>query len=74
MGEPIDKIINYACTVKVSLVVMATHAHGRVEQAFLGSLAGRVLGRGHLPVMMINIGLNLSEGNNLNKKGKLIGL
>ncbi len=67
VGEPINEIINYASSVKASLVVMATHAHGRVEQAFLGSVAGRVMCRGNFPVMMVNIGLNLRESKSFNE-------
>lgn len=56
VGEPVDEIIKYTEAVNASVVVMATHPHGRLEQAFLGTIAGRVLNKEHLPVMLVNTG------------------
>ncbi|HEX2909587.1 MAG TPA: universal stress protein [Chloroflexia bacterium] len=54
-GEPANEIIKYAQEVKAAVVVMATHAPNRFEQAVLGSVADRVLCHGRLPVIMVHI-------------------
>jgi hypothetical protein len=43
--------------IKVGLVVMATHARGRIGHALLGSVAEEVLRTSHIPVMMLHTSL-----------------
>ncbi|MBN9387679.1 MAG: universal stress protein [Chloroflexi bacterium] len=55
VGDAVNEIIDYANLRKASLVVMATHPHGRLEQAMLGTVASQVLTRGNFPVVMVNL-------------------
>jgi nucleotide-binding universal stress UspA family protein len=55
VGEAVSEIIEYANLTKAALVVMATHPHGRLEQALLGTVASQVLGQGKFPVVMVNL-------------------
>jgi nucleotide-binding universal stress UspA family protein len=57
MGNPPDEILHYAQDVEASMLVMATHARGRVGQFLLGSMAEQVLRRSHLPVLMVRTAL-----------------
>lgn len=57
IGDPVSEIIEYARATKAALVVMATHPHGRLEHALLGTTASHVLGQGHFPVLMVNLAL-----------------
>lgn len=57
-GDPASVIIDYARQVQASLIVMATHARGRIGQVLLGSVAEEVMRQSHLPVMMVRF----SEG------------
>lgn len=52
-GDPASTIIDYARQVQAWLVVMATHARGRLGQVLLGSVAEEVMRQSHLPVMMV---------------------
>ncbi len=61
VGEAVSEIIDYATEEKASFIVLATHAHGRVEQALLGSVASQVLCHSGIPVVMINIALASSK-------------
>ena len=53
-GEPAREISAYARQVKADLLVMATHARGRLGHAMLGSVAEEVLRESHIPVMMLH--------------------
>jgi nucleotide-binding universal stress UspA family protein len=59
-GEPAREIVSYARQIKADLVVMATHARGRVGHALLGSVAEEVLRTSHIPVMMLHTSLAVS--------------
>jgi nucleotide-binding universal stress UspA family protein len=52
-GDPASVIIDYARQIQASLIVMATHARGRIGQVLLGSVAAEVVRQSHLPVMMV---------------------
>ena len=53
-GDPAIEIVAYASKVPASILVMATHARGRVGDILLGSVAEKVMRQTHLPVMMVN--------------------
>ncbi len=53
-GDPATEIVDYASKVPASILVMATHARGRVGDILLGSVAEKVMRQTHLPVMMVN--------------------
>jgi nucleotide-binding universal stress UspA family protein len=59
-GEPGDAIVAHARELSSRLVVMATHARLGLERAFLGSVAGEVLQRSHIPVILVNPHLPLA--------------
>jgi nucleotide-binding universal stress UspA family protein len=53
-GEAADQIIGVATEVSATLLVMATHARGRIGQFMLGSVSEEVMRRSHLPVLMLH--------------------
>jgi nucleotide-binding universal stress UspA family protein len=59
-GEPAVEIASYARQIKANLMVMATHARGRLGHALLGSVAEEVLRTSHIPIMMLHTGLPVS--------------
>lgn len=52
-GYPADEILKKADDLDCDLIVMGTHGKGIVSQAFLGSVAKRVLRRVRKPVFII---------------------
>lgn len=66
VGDPAYEILKYAKQVKASLLAMATHPHSRVGHALLGNIADRVICQSDIPVMLVNLNLNLKrKGANL---------
>ncbi len=53
-GDPVRGIEEYANHLEPLLVIMATHARGRIGQVVLGSVAEEVMRLSHLPVMMVH--------------------
>jgi nucleotide-binding universal stress UspA family protein len=53
-GEAAEQIIEAATEVNANLLVMATHARGRIGQFMLGSVSEEVMRRSHLPVLMLH--------------------
>jgi nucleotide-binding universal stress UspA family protein len=52
--HPARHIMAYASQVQAGALALATHAHGPVQQAFVGSVAQEVLHQSHLPVLMVH--------------------
>ena len=53
VGHPVIKILETAKRLDVDLIVMGTHGKGVIEQAFLGSVAEKVLKKSTWPVFVI---------------------
>ncbi len=53
IGHPVIKILETADRLDVDLIVMGTHGKGFIEQAFLGSVAEKVLKKSTRPVFVI---------------------
>jgi nucleotide-binding universal stress UspA family protein len=53
-GDAVDTIVNHAAARSARLVVMATHAREGLARTFLGSVAGEVLHRSGVPVLLLN--------------------
>ncbi|MFK5926226.1 MAG: universal stress protein [Desulfuromusa sp.] len=53
IGHPVIKILETAARLDVDLIVMGTHGKGMIEQAFLGSVAEKVLKKSTRPVFVI---------------------
>ena len=53
IGHPVVKILEEANRLDVDLIVMGTHGKGLIEQAFLGSVAEKVLKKSTRPVFVI---------------------
>jgi len=53
IGHPVIKILATADRLDVDLIVMGTHGKGFIEQAFLGSVAEKVLKKSKRPVFVI---------------------
>lgn len=51
--RPADEIVEFAAREGADLVVMATHGHGAVKRALLGSTAQSVARRAPCPVLMV---------------------
>jgi nucleotide-binding universal stress UspA family protein len=54
IGNAADEITDYVSKVQASMVVMATHARGRLGSVLMGSVAEEIVRRSHLPVMVIH--------------------
>jgi nucleotide-binding universal stress UspA family protein len=52
-GEPADEILNTAAQYNADLIVMGTHARGRIAQAVIGSVARSVTKRALCPVLTV---------------------
>lgn len=52
-GEPTDEIVALIEADEVALVVLATHGRSGLSRVLMGSVAGGVLRRVHVPVMMV---------------------
>ncbi|MDA3903339.1 MAG: universal stress protein [Desulfuromusa sp.] len=53
IGHPVIKILETANRLDVDLIVMGTHGKGVLEQAFLGSVAEKVLQKSTKPVFVV---------------------
>ena len=53
VGHPVIKILETAKHLDVDLIVMGTHGKGIIEQAFLGSVAEKVLKKSTWPVFVV---------------------
>ncbi len=53
IGHPVIKILETAERLDVDLIVMGTHGKGVIEQAFLGSVAEKVLKKSTRPVFVV---------------------
>jgi len=54
IGDPVDKIIEFARTLESDMIIMNTHGSKGLEKIMLGSVAERVLKRAHCPVLIMN--------------------
>jgi len=54
VGVAADQVIDSAGEIEASILVIATHARGRIGRFFLGSVAEEVMRRTHLPIMMVH--------------------
>lgn len=54
IGEPVDKITEFAREKKSDLLIISTHGAKGFEKILLGSVAERVLKRAHCPVLFMN--------------------
>ncbi len=53
IGRPFVEIIQYARDAKVSLIVIATHGRGGIQQMLLGGTAEKVVRKAPCPVLTI---------------------
>ena len=54
-GHPVNEILKYAENNNCGLIVMGTHGKGILTHALLGSVAGKVIRKSRIPVMVIPI-------------------
>lgn len=54
-GDPVNRIVSAAEKGDYDLVIMGTHGHGKLEGAFMGSVAGGVINRCTKPVLTIRL-------------------
>jgi nucleotide-binding universal stress UspA family protein len=52
-GEPVPMILTIADNIDADLIVIGSHSKGRLEYAFLGSVAEKILRKSHRPVMIV---------------------
>lgn len=52
-GPPASTILSECKKRKVDLLVIGTHGKGRIEYAFLGSIAHKIMRRSEIPVLLI---------------------
>jgi len=53
VGNPAEKIVDYAATGKISLIVMASHGRSGIGRWALGSVAEKVVRAGSAPVLLV---------------------
>ena len=53
VGEPAAEIVSFASGRGVDLLVLGTHGRTGIEHALMGSIAERVVRRGHCPVLAV---------------------
>ncbi|HTU03895.1 MAG TPA: universal stress protein [Candidatus Sulfotelmatobacter sp.] len=61
-GHPVAEILDHARTNRADLIVMATHGRGGLARTLLGSIAGRVVSRAPVPVLLIGPHVTAGEG------------
>jgi nucleotide-binding universal stress UspA family protein len=54
IGPPVDRILDYAGTHQIDLIVMGTHGRGTVGHLLLGSVVERVIRRATVPVLTVH--------------------
>lgn len=52
-GSPMEGLAEYAQSAEVDLVVMATHGHGPLDRAWIGSLSERLLESFPIPLLIV---------------------
>jgi len=52
-GSPYHEITSAARTLKIDLIVIATHGHSGLKRVFIGSTAERVVRHAHCPVLAV---------------------
>jgi nucleotide-binding universal stress UspA family protein len=52
-GEPEEEIVRFAESSKADLIVMGSHGHKGLAKLLIGSVAERVIGRAHCPVLVM---------------------
>ncbi|GAB3668957.1 universal stress protein [Halopiger thermotolerans] len=60
-GSPSRVIVQEACSGECDLVVMGTHGRGGIDRLLLGSVTERVVRRCEVPVLTVQVGLDVSE-------------
>ncbi|HEV8191166.1 MAG TPA: universal stress protein, partial [Ktedonobacterales bacterium] len=53
MGDPADEFLHLAESHPGSLIVMSTHGRSGLARFFIGSVAGHIVRRAHVPVLII---------------------
>ncbi|MFQ5471362.1 MAG: universal stress protein [Dehalococcoidia bacterium] len=53
VGKPVDEIVAHVREYGADLIMMATHGHSGLSQVIFGGVAGRVLGSGARPVLLV---------------------
>jgi len=54
-GNPVNRIVSVAEEGNYDLVIMGTHGHGKLEGAFVGSVAGGVISQCSKPVFVVRL-------------------
>jgi len=52
-GDPVPVILTIADKLDADMIVIGSHSKGRLEYAFLGSVAEKILRKSHRPVMIV---------------------
>lgn len=52
-GDAVEEILAAAKETDAEVIMMATHGHSALEQVIFGSVAGRVVGSGVRPVLLV---------------------
>ena len=53
VGNPAEKIVDYAATGKISLIIMASHGRSGLSRWALGSVAEKVVRASSTPVLLV---------------------
>lgn len=54
VGDPVDKIVEYANAKQADMIIISTHGAKGLEKILLGSVTERVVKRAHCPVLALN--------------------
>ena len=53
LGAPVEIILSYVRTHPMDLIVMSTHGRTGLRRMVYGSVAGELLGKSHLPILLV---------------------
>ena len=69
VGEPAEKIAAIAGEENYDLVIMGTHGHGRLQDAFAGSVTREVIRQCRVPVMVVRLPQGRTDTRNRRRDG-----
>jgi ACR3 family arsenite efflux pump ArsB/nucleotide-binding universal stress UspA family protein len=55
VGDPVHEVLSVAEKGRFDLIVLGTHGHGNLERTVLGSVAGDIVKKSSIPVMVVRL-------------------
>jgi nucleotide-binding universal stress UspA family protein len=74
LGEPVEQILEYLKWLEPSLLVMSTHARGRLGRLVLGSISQEIVGQSQLPVLLVPTSFDITSSEIISEVISLSGV